>query len=55
MDYVQTIVRSLNYYSTTKREKGRGYNVKRLVTHLVYLDGGGVEVDTLELEVCLHR
>lgn len=59
IDYVNAIVASLNRYNKPRRgedEPSRRYEVKQLLTHLVYLEGGNVNVDAVALEVrCVTR
>jgi hypothetical protein len=64
VDYVNTIVRTLNESKRSKRGNSgeimmpgvkikthRNYETSRLVTHLVYLEKGKVEVDLGQLQV----
>ena len=57
MDYVNAIVASLNRYNKPRRgeeEPSRRYGVRQLLTHMVYLEGGKVNVEAAALEVrCL--
>ncbi|KAJ9101732.1 hypothetical protein QFC21_003071 [Naganishia friedmannii] len=53
IDYVNAIVASLNRYNKPRRgeeERSRRYEVRQLLTHMVYLEGGKVDVDVAALE-----
>lgn len=54
IDYVNAIVSSLNRYNKPRKGDGRAprqYEVRQLLTHLVYLEGGQVSVDANALQV----
>jgi hypothetical protein len=66
LDYVQAIVDSLNNASNKTKQNtqlrvrtgirsksSRLYEHNRLITHLIYLEGGRVEVDELQLMVSI--
>ena len=68
VDYVSTIVRTLNESKRSKRGNSgeimmpgiktktrRSYETNRLITHLVYLERGKVEVDLEHLQVSRSR
>lgn len=55
IDYVNAIVSSLNGYNKPRKGDGRSrrhYEIRQLLTHLVYLEGGQVSVDAEALNVC---
>lgn len=51
IDYVNAIVSSLNRYNKPKAGRPGQYPVRRLLTHVVYLEGGMVPVNTEALQV----
>lgn len=54
LDYVNAIVSSLNRYNKPQKGDGRPrrhYEIRQLLTHLVYLEGGQVSVDAEALNV----